>query len=99
VVLSDDTAVDDVAGSQSSATCGKMAEIGTGGLLAVIKYIYLPSTYIHFMQDIKNKCLLLMSSTSFIYLSFQEHQMMKKHHIEKKFMHIFIMSKTRGSLR
>jgi hypothetical protein len=31
-------------------------------LLAVIKCIYLPSTYLHFIQDIEDWCLLLMSS-------------------------------------
>jgi hypothetical protein len=36
----------------------------------VIKYIYLPPTYLHFMQDIEDRCLLLMSSTSFVDLSF-----------------------------
>jgi hypothetical protein len=46
-------------------------------LLAVIKYLYLPSTYLHFMQDIEDRCLLLMSSTSFVDLPFQEHQMTK----------------------
>jgi hypothetical protein len=42
-------------------------------LLAVIKCIYLPPTYLHFMQDIEDRCLLLMSSTSFVDGSFYEH--------------------------
>jgi hypothetical protein len=54
-----------------------------GGLLAVIKCIYLPSTYQHFIQDIEGWCLLLTSSTSFVDLPFQEHQMTEKHHIDK----------------
>jgi hypothetical protein len=41
-----------------------------GGVLAVIKYIYLPPTYLHFMQDIEDRCPLLMSSTSFVDLPF-----------------------------
>jgi hypothetical protein len=48
-------------------------------LLAVIKCIYLPPTYIHFTQDIEDRCLLLMSSTSFVNLTFQEHHMDKIH--------------------
>jgi hypothetical protein len=51
------------------------------GVLAVIKCIYLPLTYLHFMQDIEDRCLLLTSSMSFIDLLFQEHQKMEKHHM------------------
>jgi hypothetical protein len=43
------------------------------GVLPVIKCIYLPPAYLHFMQDIEERCLLLMSSTSFVELPFQEH--------------------------
>jgi hypothetical protein len=32
------------------------------------------------MQDIEDRCLLLTSSTSFVDLPFQGHQMMEKHH-------------------
>jgi hypothetical protein len=39
-------------------------------VLAVIKCIYLPPTYLHFMQDIEDMCLLLMSSMSFVDLLF-----------------------------
>jgi hypothetical protein len=46
------------------------------GVLAVIKCIDLPPTYLHFIQDIEDRCLLLTSSTSFVDLPFQEHQMM-----------------------
>jgi hypothetical protein len=46
-------------------------------LLAVIKCIYLPPTYLHFIQDIEDRCLLLMSFTSFVDLSFHEHRMME----------------------
>jgi hypothetical protein len=35
------------------------------------------------MQDIEDKCLSLTSSTSFIDLPFQEHWMMKKHHMDQ----------------
>jgi hypothetical protein len=38
-------------------------------LLAVIKCIYLPPIYVHFIQDIKDRCLLL-SSMSFVDLPF-----------------------------
>jgi hypothetical protein len=44
-----------------------------GGVLAVIKCIYLLLTYLHFIQDIEDRCLLLTSSTSFVDLPFQEH--------------------------
>jgi hypothetical protein len=33
-----------------------------GGMLAVIKYIYLLPTYLHFIQDVEDRCLLLTSS-------------------------------------
>jgi hypothetical protein len=39
--------------------------------LAVIKYIYLPLAYLHFIQDIEDRYLLLTSSTSFVDLPFQ----------------------------
>jgi hypothetical protein len=52
-------------------------------VLAVIKCIYLPPTYLHFIQDIEDRCLLLTSSTSFVDLPFQEHRMMEKHHIDQ----------------
>jgi hypothetical protein len=54
-----------------------------GGVLAIIKCIYLPPTYLHFIQDIEDMCLLLTSSTSFVDLPFLEHQMMEKHHIDQ----------------
>jgi hypothetical protein len=41
-----------------------------GGVLAVIKCIYLPPTYLYFIQDIEDRCLLLTSSTSFVDLPF-----------------------------
>jgi hypothetical protein len=53
-----------------------------GGVLAVIKCIYLLPTYLHFIQDIEDRCLLLTSSTSFVDLPFQEYRMMKKHHMD-----------------
>jgi hypothetical protein len=48
--------------------------------LVVIKYIYLPLTYLYFIQDIEDRCLLL---TSFVDLPFQEHRMTKKHHMDQ----------------
>jgi hypothetical protein len=53
------------------------------GVLAVIKCIYLPPTYLYLMQHIEDMCLLLMSSTSFVDLPFQEYQMIEKHHIDQ----------------
>jgi hypothetical protein len=35
------------------------------------------------MQDIEDRCLLLMSFMSFIDLPFLEHRMMKKHHMDQ----------------
>jgi hypothetical protein len=52
-------------------------------MLAVIKCIYLPPTYLHFIQDIEDRFLLLTSSTSFINLPFQEHRTIEKHHIDQ----------------
>jgi hypothetical protein len=42
-----------------------------GGVLAVIKCIYLSPTYLYFIQDIEDRCLLLSSSTSFVDLHFR----------------------------
>jgi hypothetical protein len=61
----------------------------------VIKCIYLPPTYIHFIQDIEDRCLLLTSSMSFVHLPFQEHRMTEKTSYEPKSMHIFNMSQMR----
>jgi hypothetical protein len=52
-------------------------------VLAVIKCIFLLPTYLHFIQDIEDRCLLLMSSTSFVDLPFQEHRMTEKHYMVK----------------
>jgi hypothetical protein len=52
-------------------------KVSRGRLLTVIKCIYLPSTYLHFMQDIEDRCLLLMSSMGFVDLPSQEHWMME----------------------
>jgi hypothetical protein len=54
-----------------------------GGVLAVIKCIYLPPTYLHLMQDIEDMCLLLTSFMSFVDRPFQEHQMTEKHHMDQ----------------
>jgi hypothetical protein len=53
------------------------------GVLAVIKCIYLLPTYLHLIQDIEDRCLLLTSSTSFVDLPIQEHRMMEKHHMDQ----------------
>jgi hypothetical protein len=63
----------------------------------VIKCIYLLPTQLHFIKDIEDRCSLLTSSTSFVDLPFQEHQMTEKHHIDPKSMHIFNMSEIRHS--
>jgi hypothetical protein len=52
-------------------------------LLLIIKCIYLPQTYLHFIQDIEDRCLLLMSTTSFVDIPFQEYQMMEKNHMDQ----------------
>jgi hypothetical protein len=54
-----------------------------GGVLAVIKCIYLPPTYLYFIQDIEDRCLLLTSSMRFVDLSLQEHRMTEKHHTDQ----------------
>jgi hypothetical protein len=46
-------------------------------LLAIIKCIYSPLTYLHFIQDIEDRCLLLTSSMSFVDLPFQKYQMIE----------------------
>jgi hypothetical protein len=51
-------------------------------VLAVIKCIYLSLTYLYFIQDIEDRCLLLASFTSFVDLPFQEHWITEKHHID-----------------
>jgi hypothetical protein len=53
-----------------------------GGVLAVIKCKYLLTTNLQFIQDIEDRCLLLMSCMSFLDLLFQEHRMTEKHHID-----------------
>jgi hypothetical protein len=52
-------------------------------VLVVIKCIYLQPTYLHLIQDIEDRCLLLMSSTNFIDLPFQVHRMTEKHHMDQ----------------
>ncbi len=42
----------------------------SGGVLVVIKCLYLPQIYLKFIQDIEDRCLLLTSSTSFVDLPF-----------------------------
>jgi hypothetical protein len=51
-------------------------------MLAVIKCIYLLPTYLHFIQDIEDRCLLLMSSRSIVDQPFQEHRTTERHHMD-----------------
>jgi hypothetical protein len=53
------------------------------GVLAVIKCIYLSSIYLHFIQDMENRCILLTTSMSFVDLTFQKHWVTKKHHMDQ----------------
>jgi hypothetical protein len=55
----------------NSFLCSQMSIALSVGMLAVIKCIYLLPTYLHFMQDIEHRCLLLTSSTSFVDLPVQ----------------------------
>jgi hypothetical protein len=57
--------------------------VATVQMLVVIKCIYLPPAYLHFIQDIEDRYLLLTSSTSFVNLPFQEHRMMEKRHMDQ----------------
>jgi hypothetical protein len=66
--------------------------------LAVIKCIYLPPTYLHFMKDIEDRFLLLTSSTSFVDLPLQELDDRKASYGPKS-IHIFIKSKTSSGFR
>jgi hypothetical protein len=52
-------------------------------VLAVIKCIYLLPTYLYFIQNIEDRCLLLTSSTTFVDLPFQEHRMTENHHMDQ----------------
>jgi hypothetical protein len=70
-----------------------------GGVLVVIKCIYLPLTYLHFIQDIDDRCLLLTSSMSFCCFTILGTSDDRKALYGPKSIHIFIMSKTRGSHR
>jgi hypothetical protein len=67
-----------------------------GVVLAVIKCIYLSPAYIYFIQDIEDRCLLLMSSTSFVDIPLQGTSDDGKAPYGPKSIHILIMSKTRG---
>jgi hypothetical protein len=52
-----------------------------GGVGGHKMHIFTPN--IPFIQDIEHRCLLLMSSLSFVDLPFQEHRMMEKHHMDQ----------------
>jgi hypothetical protein len=74
--------------SSGPSSRGSSSRFGDGSqdfarLLVVIKCIYLPSTYLYSVQDIEDRCLLLTSSTSFVDLPLQEHQMTEKHHMDR----------------
>jgi hypothetical protein len=62
---------------------GTRKTLSVWGVLAVIKCIYLPPTYLYFMQDINDRCLLQMNSMSFVDLPFQEHWMIETHHMDQ----------------
>jgi hypothetical protein len=47
-----------------------LSVVGGGRGVAGQKNIYLLPTYLYFMQDIEDRCLLLTSSTSFVNLPF-----------------------------
>jgi hypothetical protein len=51
-------------GGEEGVVCA--VDSGNPAVLLVIKYIYLPSIYLYFIQDIEDRCLLLMSSMSCI---------------------------------
>jgi hypothetical protein len=68
-----------------------------GGVLVVIKCKYLPPTYLHFIKDIEDRCLLLMSSMSLSTISGTSND--AKAPYGPKSMHIFIMSQIRHSHR
>jgi hypothetical protein len=63
--------------------CSGTSKTLSVGVLAVIKCTYLPPTYLHFIQDIEDRCLLLTGSMSFVDLPFQEHRMTEKHHMDQ----------------
>jgi hypothetical protein len=63
--------------------CSGTSKTLSVGVLAVIKCICLPPTYLHFIQDIEDRCLLLMSSMSFVDLPFHEHRMMERHRMDQ----------------
>jgi hypothetical protein len=52
-------------------------------VLVIIKYIYLLSTYLYFIQNIEHICLLLTSSMSFVDILFQEHRVTEKYHMDQ----------------
>jgi hypothetical protein len=54
-----------------------------GGGVGYHKMHKFTPTYLHFIQDIEDICLLLTSSMSFADLPFQEHRMIEKHHMDQ----------------
>jgi hypothetical protein len=66
----------------TSITMGPQQAGDATQLLAVIKCIHFPPTYLHFMKYIEDG-LLLTSSTTFVDLLFQEHRMMEKNHMDQ----------------
>jgi hypothetical protein len=70
---------------------------GGGGMLAVIKYTYLPPGSPDFIQDIEDWCSLLTSSSRFVDLPISGTSDDRKASYGPKSMHIFIMSEIRQS--
>jgi hypothetical protein len=54
-----------------------------GGSVGGHKMHIFTANILHFIQDIEDRCLLLMSSTSFVDLPFQEHRMMEKYNMDQ----------------
>jgi hypothetical protein len=63
-------ATDDAVAKEATVKKVAADKATTDKMLAVIKCIYLPPTYLHFIQDIEVRCLLQMRSTSFADLPF-----------------------------
>jgi hypothetical protein len=63
-------ATDDAVAKEATVKKVAADKATTDKMLAVIKCIYLPPTYLHFIQDIEVRCLLQMRSMSFVDLPF-----------------------------
>jgi hypothetical protein len=66
----------------------------------IIKCIYLPPTYLYFIQDIEDRCLLLLSSTSFVDPPFQEHRMTEKHRMDQNYAYLhYVQNKVQSQTK